>query len=65
MTKTMKKALARKLTADEVEAARTKLTQLQRTLGLAVGALDGPDPEATYGYLALLDEHLRAALVGR
>lgn len=38
------------------------LAQLQRTLALAVGALDGPDPEASVGYLNLLDEHLQRAL---
>lgn len=42
------------------------LEQLQRTLGLAAGALNGPDPEASLGFLQLLDEHLQRALrVGR
>jgi hypothetical protein len=39
-----------------------RLDQLRNTLSLAVGALDGPDPEAAFGYLAVLDEHLQEAL---
>ena len=38
------------------------LAQLQRTLYLAVEAIDGPDPEAAVGFLRLLDEHLEATL---
>jgi hypothetical protein len=38
------------------------LEQLQRTLSLAAGALSGPDPEASLGFLQLLDEHLQRAL---
>lgn len=34
------------------------LDQLQRTLSLARGALDGPDPEAAHGFLDVLGEHL-------
>lgn len=53
-----------------VEASRSHLRaelphhleQLQRTLALAAGALNGPDPEASLGYLALLEEHLQRAL---
>lgn len=35
---------------------------MRRALDLAVGALDGPDPEASLGYLALLEEDVQAAL---
>ena len=38
------------------------LAQLRRTLALAEGALTGPDPEASFGYLRLLRRHLRRAL---
>ncbi len=65
MAKMNRKALLKPFTPGELEATRTKLAQLQRTLGLAVGALDGPDPQASFGYLAALDEHLQAAFVAR
>jgi hypothetical protein len=41
------------------------LKQLQITLSLAAGALDGPDPEAAYGFLDALSSHLDAALATR
>jgi hypothetical protein len=42
-----------------------QLGRMQRTLMLAAGAVDGPDPEAAFGYLDLLDERLQAILAGR
>ena len=55
--------------ADERANARERLPahlqQLRRTLSLAAGALEGPDPEAAYGYLAALSDHLAAALATR
>jgi hypothetical protein len=42
-----------------------QLGRMQRTLTLAVGAVEGPDPEAAFGYLDLLEERLQAVLAGR
>lgn len=39
-----------------------QLSRLQRALDLASGALSGPDPEAAFGYLEILDEQLQALI---